>query len=53
MNPKMDSQNLRRCLSEYFFVGSSLTTKIMSKNYLNIFEKKRDLTWLLGLCDTM
>ena len=36
MNPKLDSQQLRHCLGEYFFVGSWLTTKSMSQNYLKI-----------------
>ena len=36
MSPKLDFQKLRDCLSKCFIVGSLLTTKIMSKNYLKI-----------------
>ena len=36
MGPKLDSHKLRHCLSKYFFVGSSLTTNIMSQSYLKI-----------------
>ena len=36
MTPKLDCQKLRCCLSEYFFVESSLFTKTMSQNHLKI-----------------
>ena len=35
---KLGCQKLRHCLSKYFFVGSSSTTKIMSQNYLKIVK---------------
>ena len=40
MNYKLDCQKRRRCLSEYLFVGSSLTTKSMLQDYLGFLEKK-------------
>ena len=36
MDPKLDCQKLRYCLSEYFFVDSSLFTNIMSQNHLKM-----------------
>ena len=36
MDLKLDCQKLKCCLSEYFFVDSSLSTKIMSQNHLKI-----------------
>ena len=36
MSPKLDCQKPRHCLSEYFFVESSLFTKIMSQNHPKI-----------------